>query len=137
MKSVINKVFNVNILIQLYIEPANILKLNDGNDEKSLRSLISMAPESDSRVPSESKINGRLTFSESQVTRLDAVIEIAKDYSYAQKCNKAQEVLLKPERRSDEKIIAEILKPEERIRLSRSADRLLKVSGTNSAISLE
>lgn len=121
----------------LYIEPANILKLNDGNDEKSLRSLISMAPESDSRVPSESKINGRLTFSESQVTRLDAVIEIAKDYSYAQKCNKAQEVLLKPERRSDEKIIAEILKPEERIRLSRSADRLLKVSGTNSAISLE
>ncbi|XP_053970556.1 rapamycin-insensitive companion of mTOR isoform X1 [Hylaeus volcanicus] len=122
----------------LYIEPANILKLNDGNDEKSLRPPISAPPEPNSRVPSESKINGRITFSEIQVTQLDAVIEVAGgDSCVTQKYNKTQEVLRKPERRSDEKIIAEILKPEERIRLSKSSDRLLKVSGTNSAISLD
>ncbi|XP_076618196.1 rapamycin-insensitive companion of Tor [Colletes latitarsis] len=122
----------------LYVEPANILKLNDGNDEKPLQSPIPTAPEPNSRVPSENKINGRLTFSEIQVTQLDAVVEVADgDTCATQKCIKTQEILHKPERQSDEKIIAEILKPEERIRVSKSSDRLLKVSGTNSAISLD
>ncbi|XP_076231374.1 rapamycin-insensitive companion of Tor [Calliopsis andreniformis] len=120
----------------LYVEPARILKLNDGNDEKPLRLPNSTALQLDSRVPSESKINGRLTFPDIQVTQLDAVAEEAAGDTN-QQCNKTQEVPRKSERRSDEKIIAEILKPEERIRLSKSSDRLLKVSGTNTAISLD
>lgn len=120
----------------LYVEAANVLKLNDGNDEKFLRSSTALEP--DSRVPSESKINGRLTFSDIQVAQLDVVAEeTGNDSCVTQQCNKPQELLCKPERRSDEKIIAEILKPEERIRLSKSSDRLLKVSGTNTAISLD
>ncbi|KAK1119626.1 hypothetical protein K0M31_013046 [Melipona bicolor] len=122
----------------LYVEAADVLKLNDGNDEKSLQSPISAALELDSHVPSESKVNGRLTFPEIQVAQLDAVAEeTGGDSCATQQCNKSQELLRKSERRSDEKIIAEILKPEERIRLSKSSDRLLKVSGTNTAISLD
>ncbi|KOC64221.1 Rapamycin-insensitive companion of mTOR [Habropoda laboriosa] len=123
----------------LSAEAVNILKQNDSNDEKLLRSPISTtALEPDSRVPSESKINGRLTFSDIQVAQLDVVVEeAAGDSCVTQQCNKTQDLLRKPERRSDEKIIAEILKPEERIRLSKSSDRLLKVSGTNTAISLD
>ena len=103
-----------------------------------MRSPISAALEPDSHVPSESKVNGRLTFPEIQVTQLDAVAEeTGADSCATQQCNKSQELLRKSERRSDEKIIAEILKPEERIRLSKSSDRLLKVSGTNTAISLD
>lgn len=103
-----------------------------------MQSPISTTLEPNSRVPSESKVNGRLTFSEIQVAQLDAVAEEAGgDSCVTQQCNKPQELLRKPERRSDEKIIAEILKPEERIRLSKSSDRLLKVSGTNTAISLD
>ncbi|XP_076687227.1 rapamycin-insensitive companion of Tor [Andrena cerasifolii] len=119
----------------LYVEPANILRLNGGNDEKPLRSPVPTALEPDSHVPSESKINGRLTFSDIQATQLDAVAEEAAGDA-AQQCNKTQDVARKPERRSDEKIIAEILQPE-RIRVSKSSDRLLKVSGTNTAISLD
>ncbi|CAK9816269.1 Rapamycin-insensitive companion of mTOR [Anthophora quadrimaculata] len=122
----------------LCVEAANILKQNDSNDEKLLRSPISTALEPNSRVPSESKINGRLTFSDIQVAQLDVVAEeAAGDSCVTQQCNKTQEILRKPERLSDEKIIAEILKPEERIRLSKSSDRLLKVSGTNTVISLD
>ncbi|XP_026669224.1 rapamycin-insensitive companion of mTOR [Ceratina calcarata] len=125
----------------LYEEAVNVLKLNDINDEKPLQSPSSTLPvalEPNSRVPSESKINGRLTISEIQVTQLDAVTEEASGNACAdQQCNKTQEPQRKSERRSDEKIIAEILKPEERIRLSKSSDRLLKVSGTNTAISLD
>ncbi|XP_076753596.1 rapamycin-insensitive companion of Tor isoform X1 [Xylocopa sonorina] len=120
----------------LYVEAVNVLKLNECNDDKLIPPY--MFTESDSRVPSESKINGRLTFSEIQVAQLDTVAEEAgADSCATQKCNKTQELSCKSERRSDEKIIAEILKPEERIRLSKSSDRLLKVSGTNTANSLD
>ncbi|KZC10250.1 Rapamycin-insensitive companion of mTOR, partial [Dufourea novaeangliae] len=122
----------------LYVEPVNILKLNDGNEEIPLQSPSSTTPEPKPLVPSENQINGRLTFPEIQVTQLDVVAEEAGgDSCKTEHCNKMQEVLRKPERRSDETIIAEILKPEERIRLSKSSDRLLKVTGTNNAISLD
>ncbi|XP_076278672.1 rapamycin-insensitive companion of Tor isoform X2 [Lasioglossum baleicum] len=122
----------------LYVEPSNILKLNDGNEEKPSQTPISTAPEPKLLVPSETKINGRLTFSEIEVTQLDVVTEEAGgDSCKTQQCNKVQEVLRNSELRSDEKLIAEILKPEERLRLSKSSDRLLKVTGTNSAISLD
>lgn len=89
-------------------------------------------------MPLETKINGRLTSSETQVVQLDAVIEEAGGDSCAtEQCNNTQKLLRKSERRSDEKIIAEILKPEERIRVSKSSDKLLKVSGTNTAVSLD
>ncbi|XP_003700779.2 rapamycin-insensitive companion of Tor isoform X1 [Megachile rotundata] len=123
----------------LYVEAANVLKVHDDNDDKSLQSPVSAALESNSHVPSEIKINGRLTFSEIQVTQLDAVAEEAASESCVTKQynKKTQEFSCKQERQSDEKIIAEILKPEERLRLSKSSDRLLKVSGTNTAISLD
>lgn len=40
-------------------------------------------------------------------------------------------------RRSDERIIAEILKPEERTRVSKNPERILKATGINTAISLD
>lgn len=123
---------NAIIIMQLYIEPVKILNLY----ETRVWIPISTALEPDSRVPSESKINGRLTFPDIQVTQLDAVAEESTGDTN-QQCNKTQEVSHRSERRSDEKIIAEILKPEERIRLSKSSDRLLKISGTNTAISLD
>lgn len=95
----------------------------------------------------EGKINGRLTLTEIQLA------SVAEESSSAgggggggssESCNaghqrkkKSLEVRPSQERRTDEKIIAEILKPEERIRLSKSSDRSLKVSGTNTAISLD
>nr|XP_033338467.1 rapamycin-insensitive companion of mTOR isoform X1 [Megalopta genalis]XP_033338468.1 rapamycin-insensitive companion of mTOR isoform X1 [Megalopta genalis] len=122
----------------LYVEPSNILKLKNSKEEKLSKSPIPTAPEPKLLVPSETKINGRLTFSEIEVTQLDVVTEEAGgDSCKTQQCNKVQEVLRNSERRSDEKLIAEILKPEERLRLSKSSDRLLKVTGTNSAISLD
>lgn len=124
--------------MQLYVEPANILKLNESNEEKPLQSPTPATAEPKPLVPSESKINGRLNFSEIEVTQLDVVTEEAGgDSCKTQQCNKVQEVLRNSERLSDEKLIAKILKPEERIRLSKSSDRILKVTGTNSAISLD
>lgn len=83
-------------------------------------------------------MNGRVTFSEIQAGQLAIVAEEATGEACTMnQRDKLQEILQMSERRSDEKIIAEILNPEERIRLSKSSDRLLKISSTNTAISLE
>ena len=52
-------------------------------------------------------------------------------------CKEAKVIAEKPERLSDEKIIAQILKPAERLQISKSSDKLLKLTGTNTAISLD
>lgn len=102
----------------------------------------------------EGKINGRLTLTEIQTAQLASVAEENssaggggggggsggnESCNAGHQCKKKPPEIVRPsqERRTDEKIIAEILKPEERIRLSKNSDRSLKVSGTNTAISLD
>lgn len=133
--------------MQLYVEPINILKIPIGTEENPLQSPVpssEASPRQQSTSPAEGKINGRLTLTEIQTAQLASVAEESSSIG-SESCNiahpckkKAQEIARSmQERRSDEKIIAEILKPEERIRLSKSSDRSLKVSGTNTAISLD
>ncbi|KAG7212743.1 hypothetical protein KM043_013008 [Ampulex compressa] len=113
----------------LYIEPNSILEISICTEENEEESLVPMVPESSSRVPSENKINGRLTLSEMQAAQLAAVVEeTGSDPRTAQQGNKNEQDMRICERRSDEKIIADILNPRERIRLSKSSDRILKVS---------
>lgn len=118
-----------------------ILKMPVGTEENPLQPIILTSP-ADSLLTSvghlETKINGRPTASDAQ-TQLAVVTEEAVGEScVVRPRNKSQQVLRIPERRSDEKIIAEILKPEERIRISKSSDnKLLKVTSTNTAISLD
>lgn len=144
------------LVLQLYTEPINILKIPVGTEENPLQSSVPIASEASSRQfasPAEGKINGRLTLTEIQTAQLASVTEEGSSTGSGEpcsnktvhRCNKKQETTVRSpppaaaatERRSDEKIIAEILKPEERIRLSKSSDRSLKVSGTNTAISLD
>jgi len=143
--------------LQLYVEPINILKIPIGTEENPLQSPVPSSEASlrqQSVSPAEGKINGRLTLTEIQTAQLASVAEESSsagggggggDSGKSESCNtghqrkkKSLEVVRpSQERRTDEKIIAEILKPEERIRLSKSSDRSLKVSGTNTAISLD
>ncbi|XP_043502898.1 rapamycin-insensitive companion of mTOR isoform X2 [Polistes fuscatus] len=125
----------------LYTEPVSILKLPVGTEENPLQSCVPIISETSpqtSHGPSESKVNGRVTFSEMQTGQLTIVTEeAAGETCTMNQHDKLQEILQISERRSDEKIIAEILNPEERIRLSKSSERLLKISSINTAISLE
>jgi len=142
-------------ILQLYVEPINILKIPIGTEENPLQpsSVPSSeaSPRQQSVSPAEGKINGRLTLTEIQTAQLASVAEEGSSTGGGsggggcescsaghQRKKKSLEVVRPAqERRTDEKIIAEILKPEERIRLSKSSDRSLKVSGTNTAISLD
>lgn len=140
--------------LQLYVEPINILKIPIGTEENPLQSPVpssEASPRQQSVNPAEGKINGRLTLTEIQTAQLASVAEEGSsaggggDSGGSESCNAghqrkkkhSESVRPSQERRTDEKIIAEILKPEERIRLSKSSDRSLKVSGTNTAISLD
>ncbi|XP_029157454.1 rapamycin-insensitive companion of mTOR [Nylanderia fulva] len=131
----------------LYVEPINILKIPINTEENPLKSPVpssEASPRQQSASPAEGKINGRLTLTEIQTAQLASVAEEgssagSESCNIAHPCKKKSQEIARSmqERRSDEKIIAEILKPEERIRLSKSSDRSLKVSGTNTAISLD
>ncbi|XP_011330376.1 rapamycin-insensitive companion of mTOR isoform X2 [Ooceraea biroi] len=121
----------------LYTEPVHILKIPIGTEEIPLQSPVPSSEASSRQQPAspaEGKINGRLTLTEIQTAQLASVAE--ESTASGNSCNTAHQCKKKPqealrsaqERRSDEKIIAEILKPEERIRLSKSSDRSLKVS---------
>ncbi|KAI4503571.1 hypothetical protein M0802_000974 [Mischocyttarus mexicanus] len=125
----------------LYTEPVTILKLPVGTEENPLQSCVPIISEASPRTshgPLESKVNGRVTFSEMQAGQLTIVTEeAAGETCTMNQHDKFQEILQISERRNDEKIIAEILNPEERIRLSKSSERLLKMSSINTAISLE
>lgn len=135
---------------QLYIEPINILNIPIGTEENPLQSPVPIS-ETSHRQQSvssvEGKINGRLTLTEIQTAQLASVAEEGSSISGDKStCNVSHQYKKKQpqeikrgvqDRRSDEKIIADILQPEERIRLSKSSDRSLKLSGTNTAISLD
>ncbi|XP_015189227.1 PREDICTED: rapamycin-insensitive companion of mTOR [Polistes dominula] len=126
----------------LYTEPVTILKLPVGTEENPLQSCVPIISETSpqtSHGPSESKVNGRVTFSEIKAAGQLTIVteEAAGETCTMNQHDKLQEILQISERRSDEKIIAEILNPEERIRLSKSSERLLKIASINTAISLE
>ncbi|XP_012288713.1 rapamycin-insensitive companion of mTOR [Orussus abietinus] len=125
----------------LYSEPMVILNVPVGTEENPAQTTVLPLPVASPPVlpsPMETKINGRVVVGPDGQTPLSVVKEEAgHETRVVQLRDKTQEVLRIPERLSDEKIIAEILKPEERIRISKSSDKLLKVTGTNTAISLE
>ena len=108
---------------------------------KSLSPSVPTSPSDSSHIPakpSETKINGRVIPSCVQNDPLTVVQEEATgQHGIVHSQNKNKETALVPERLSDEKIIAEILKPEERLRVSKSSDKMLKVTGANAAISLD
>lgn len=99
---------------------------------------------------SEAKVNGRLALSTDPQPELLSVVTEETAASMAAESPSAEVIvnshksstggdmrLLVEQRRSDEKIIAEILKPEERMRISKSSDKMLKATGINTAISLD
>lgn len=134
-------------LRQLYKEPMIILKMPVGSEDNQAEAAGPVRP-ADSHRPTEishlgRKINGRLTIAETgMVEQQQAAFARAEegDNQRASKspCIETREVSEKKERLSDEKIIAEILKPAERLQISKSSDnKLLKLTGTNTAISLD
>lgn len=110
-------------------------------EKKPSPSAVPTSPADNSRVSvktSETKINGRVTPSFVQNDPLTVVQEeMAGQPRNAHSQNKNKEVLLMTERLSDEKIIADILKPEERIKVPKNSDKMLKVTSTNTTISLD
>lgn len=90
----------------------------------------------------EAKVNGRLITSiEVQPDQLSVVAEenaalsespfvnSHKSSSEFSGGNTLQKSAIEQQRRSDEKIIAEILRPEERMRVTINSDKMLKVTG--------
>ena len=118
-----------------------ILKISANEEKKSAPPAVLTSLADNSLVlekPSETKINGRVTPSFVQNNSLTAMEEEATVHpQIVHSQNKNKEALPTTERLSDEKIIAEILKPEEKIKVSKSSDKMLKVKGTNTAISLD
>lgn len=86
----------------------------------------------------ENKFNGRSHYSDSQLDPLPVVNEetIAESQTPLMD-DRSKDTSIRIELRSDEKIIAEILKPEEKIRVSKSSDKLLKITNTSTAFSLD
>ncbi|XP_016844354.1 rapamycin-insensitive companion of mTOR [Nasonia vitripennis] len=141
----------------LYEEPTTILKMTVNAPEDSQSShvpkthaAVVVSPSHKQSKPSEAKVNGRLALPTdpqpehlSVVTEETAATMAAESPSVefivnSQKSSTGGDKrLLAEQRRSDEKIIAEILKPEERMRISKSSDKMLKATGINTAISLE
>ncbi|XP_066602698.1 uncharacterized protein [Prorops nasuta] len=132
----IQELFLDSQFLELYMDPMVILDLVDSNE--NTQQSVPTETEVTQRLTSslENKVNGELTPSEMKTARLKAVSEEKISIPCSVVREKTQQVLQVIERSSDEKIIAEILNPEERIRISKNSDRL-KVSNTNTAISLD
>ncbi|XP_015123532.1 rapamycin-insensitive companion of mTOR [Diachasma alloeum] len=122
----------------LYLEPMKILHMPIGTEENLAQPTPAVLPSSDLSIsPSKRRVNGRLTIPEVE-SPSSTTSELASETRDNGGRLKSPEAPDKTEKLSDEKIIAEILKPAERLRISKSSDnKLLKVTGTNTAISLD
>ncbi|XP_012265528.2 rapamycin-insensitive companion of mTOR [Athalia rosae] len=127
----------------LYAEPLNILRIPNSAEQqylhpKHLRSPLDNVLNKPVPVTPENKLNGRSHFTDLQLAFLPVVSEEISTVSQSSLAsNKTNDTSIGMELRSDEKIIAEILKPEERIRISKSSDKLLKTTNTSTAFSLD
>ncbi|KAK0085804.1 hypothetical protein PV326_005791 [Microctonus aethiopoides] len=125
----------------LYVEPMNILKMPVGTEENPVQNPItglSSDPFAVGVSPTKRKINGRVTIPESESEFPIGVISPLQKQSQIMNTRiKSSESPEISEKLSDEKIIAEILKPAERLRISKSSDKLLKIKNKNTAISLD
>ncbi|XP_063978549.1 rapamycin-insensitive companion of mTOR [Diachasmimorpha longicaudata] len=118
---------------RLYVEPMNILNMR--------LSGVNLPQASSTRDANiglpKRRINGKSTTSAvpSSSSASSALASEARDTCEDLRSPEASDTT---EKLSDEKIIAEILKPAERLRVSKSSDnKLLKITGTNTAISLD
>lgn len=88
--------------------------------------------------PTKRKVNGRVTIPESESeSPIGLISPLQKESQIMNTRIKSSESSELSEKLSDEKIIAEILKPAERLRISKSSDKLLKIKNKNTAISLD
>lgn len=139
--------------LQLYTEPLEILRPSE-DDSKEEKADNNTPPVNEVTIDSESgscaavkgtrnKVNGRATRIKVQIERVpsfeDYEDEVAVDSNKAEETRcRSPEVLKIHERLTDEKIIAEILKPEEKLRLSKNSEsKLVKVTNANTAIKLD
>lgn len=127
----------------LYTEPLSILEIPIGTEENPVHSIFARSPlenihkKSVSLTP-ENKLNGRSHYSDSQLEPLPIVNEETSTESQTSLLSERnKDTSIRIELRSDEKIIAGILKPEERVRVSKSSDKLLKIRNTSTAFSLD
>lgn len=128
---------------KLYIEPTEILEIPTTTNEQV--SEISSDTTANRTSPIKNKINGRVPIPEidSPSSSSSSTSEINKKptttiNTLSSIRLKAPETIKKNEKLSDEEIIAEILKPAERLKISKNSEnKLSKVTGTNTAISLD
>ncbi|XP_011297847.1 rapamycin-insensitive companion of mTOR [Fopius arisanus] len=121
----------------LYLEPMKILKIPIGTEENPVQPTSTGLSTDLNISPSKRRVNGRLTIPEVE-SPSSTTSELTSETRDTGAKLKSPEKADKTEKLSDEKIIAEILKPAERLRISKSSDnKLLKVTGTNTAISLD
>ncbi|XP_043271902.1 rapamycin-insensitive companion of mTOR isoform X2 [Venturia canescens] len=133
----------------LYKEPMIILKMPIGTEENPAQMVTPFRHGESYRLsglsPSARTLNGRLTIAETGMEQQqEMAFESTRNKEDSGEDEKGKtlrpetgEVVKKRERLSDEKIIAEILKPAEMLQISKSSTKLLKVTGTNTAISLD
>ncbi|XP_046617804.1 rapamycin-insensitive companion of mTOR [Neodiprion virginianus] len=127
----------------LYTEPLSILKIPIGTEENPVHSIKSQLPVENVHkkpvsVSLENRVNGRSHYPDSQLETLSIVTEETNaDSQTSLPGGRSKNTCSRIDLCSDEKIIAEILKPEERIRVSKSSDKLLKITNTSTAFSLD
>ncbi|KAH0550515.1 rapamycin-insensitive companion of mTOR [Cotesia glomerata] len=126
----------------LYKEPRELLQLLVGTEENPVQTpAVELSTDTFtlSASPLKRKVNGRLTIPEAEsetsvATSSELTSEIQSvDVNLKSPNSPAHD----SDKLSDEKIIAEILKPAERLRTSKSSDKMLKVTSKNTAVSLE
>lgn len=120
-----------------------ILKIPVGTEENPIQTSITGLSTDSFTVgvsPAKRKINGRLTIlevePESPVATISELTNEPKSFPHARVKTTGEATEVR-EKLSDEKIIEEILKPAEKLRISKSSDKLLKVTSKNTAISLD
>ncbi|CAD6237301.1 GSCOCG00002240001-RA-CDS [Cotesia congregata] len=126
----------------LYKEPRELLQVSVGTEENPVQTpAVELSTDTFtlSASPLKRKVNGRLTIPEAEsetsvATSSELTSEIQSvDVNLKSSKSPAHD----SDKLSDEKIIAEILKPAERLRTSKSSDKMLKVTSKNTAVSLE
>lgn len=115
------------------------MKIPIDNEDNEVRVKLDALHNKSVSVTTESKLNGRSHYSESQLDPLPVLNEETSTDSQTSLIisDKSKNKSVRIDTRSDEKIIAGILKPEERIRVSKSSDKLLKIRNTSTAFSLD
>lgn len=134
---------------QLYKEPMMILKMPISTEANPAQMAGPFRYGESYRLsglsPAARKLNGRLTIAETGMEQQQELeFESTRKREGSSEAEKVEASIFetseageKKERLSDEKIIAEILKPAEMLQIAKSSTKLFKVTGTNTAIGLD